>query len=169
MDLQNALDKLLPAFQGYYTLKTEQIKAPFQAEATFRSRNEQYFLLKSARISEADSNEFVYFHTTDYLDSPTLADLDSCAWERGIGQVRPDYHHNRTDVALIILAEKISEDAKMQIKKLKHSKSYKFGLNGFSNYRVLALELSTSQLYCNRLGKSLKQVINHTLYKKDGN
>ena len=90
MDLQNALDKLLPAFQGYYTLKTEQIKAPFQAEATFRSRNEQYFLLKSARISEADSNEFVYFHTTDYLDSPTLADLDSCAWERGIGQVRPD-------------------------------------------------------------------------------
>ena len=59
--LQEALDKLLPSFRRYYNVKTEDVAAPFVAEAVFQSHNEQYFLIKSARISEANSNEFAYF------------------------------------------------------------------------------------------------------------
>lgn len=163
MNLQEALDKLLPSFQRYYNIKTEEAEAPFKAEAVFQSHNEQYFLIKSARISEANSNEFIYFHTADSLNADELTQLDTCAWERGISHVEPNYYHRNTDVALIIIAEKIDEEAKKLIRKLKHSKSYQFGLQGYSNYRLIALELSSGCVTHNRQGQSLKKLVSNII------
>lgn len=163
MSLQEALDKLLPAFQRYYNINREDVEAPFVAEAVFQSHNEQYFLIKSARISEANSNEFIYFYTADYIKADDVKELDSCAWERGIGHVQANYYHRNTDVALIIIAEQIDEEAKKLIRKLQHSKSYKFGLNGYSNYRLIALELSTGQVTHNRQGQSLKKLVSNII------
>ena len=163
MNLQEALDKLLPSFQRYYNIKTEDVEAPFTAEAVFQSHNEQYFLIKSARISEANSNEFIYFYTADSLSAQELRELDCCAWEQGIGHVQPNYYHRSTDVALIIIAQKIDEEAWNLIRKLKHSKSYRFGLQGYSNYRLIALELSTGRVTHNRQGQSLKKLVSNII------
>lgn len=163
MTLQEALNKLLPSFQRYYNIKTEEVEAPFAAEAIFQSHNEQYFLIKSARISEANSNEFIYFYTADSLDAPKLQELDACAWERGTGKVQPNYYHRNTDVALIIIANQIDEEAFSMIRKLKHSKSYQFGLQGYSNYRLIALELSTGRVSHNRQGQSLKKLVSNII------
>ena len=97
MELQEALDKLLPSFQRYYNIKREAVEAPFAAEAIFQSHNEQYFIIKSARISEANSNEFVYFYVGDSVSVNQLNELDACAWERGISHVEPNYYHRNTD------------------------------------------------------------------------
>lgn len=163
MNLQEALDKLLPSFRRYYNIEKENVEAPFAAEAVFQSHNEQYFLIKSARISEANSNEFIYFYTTDSLDAEKLSELDRCAWERGIGHVQPNYYHRNTDVALIVIAEKIDEEARKLVRKLKHSKSYQFGLQGYSNYRLIALELSTGRVTYNRQGQSLKKLVSNII------
>lgn len=163
MTLQEALNKLLPSFQRYYNIKREEVEAPFVAEAVFQSHNEQYFLIKSARISEANSNEFIYFYTADSLNVTELQELDACAWERGIGNVQPNYYHRNTDVALIIIANQIEEDAFNMIRKLKHSKSYQFGLQGYSNYRLIALELSTGRVFHNRQGQSLKKLVSNII------
>lgn len=163
MTLQEALNKLLPSFQRYYNIKTEEVEAPFTAEAVFQSHNEQYFLIKSARISEANSNEFIYFHTTETLNAEELTALDTCAWERGTGNVQPNSYHRNTDVALIIIADKIEEEAFQLVRKLKHSKSYKFGLHGYSNYRLIALELSTGKVAHNRLGQNLKKLVSNII------
>lgn len=163
MNLQEALDKLLPSFRRYYNINTEEVEAPFTAEAVFQSHNEQYFLMKSARISESNSNEFIYFYTADSLDEAYLTELDRIAWERGIGHVQPNYYHKSTDVALVIIVDKLDEEAKRMLPKLKHSKSYKFGLNGYSNYRLIALELSTGQVFHNRRGQSLKKLVSNII------
>lgn len=163
MNLQEALDKLLPSFQRYYNIKTEEVQEPFAAEAVFQSHNEQYFLIKSARISEANSNEFIYFYTADSLSATELQELDTCAWERGMEHVQPNYYHRSTDVALIIIANQIEEEAFGLIRKLKHSKSYQFGLQGYSNYRLIALELSTGRVSHNRQGQSLKKLVSNII------
>lgn len=163
MTLQEALNKLLPSFQRYYNINREEVEAPFVAEAVFQSHNEQYFLIKSARISEANSNEFIYFYTADSLNVTKLQELDACAWERGTGNVQPNYYHRNTDVALIIIANQIEEDAFNMIRKLKHSKSYQFGLQGYSNYRLIALELSTGRVSHNRQGQSLKKLVSNII------
>ena len=163
MNVQEALEKLLPSFRRYYNVKTEDVAAPFVAEAVFQSHNEQYFLVKSARISEANSNEFAYFYTADSLNAEQLKELDACAWERGLKDVQPNYYHRSTDVALIIIAERIDEEAKKLMRKLNHSKSYQFGLKGYSNYRLVALELSTGKVTYNRQGQNLKKLLSNIL------
>ncbi len=163
MNTQEALEKLLPSFRRYYNVITEEVEAPFIAEAVFQSHNEQYFLIKSARISEANSNEFVYFYTADSLNAAELQRLDVCAWERGMTHVQPNYYHRSTDVALIIIAERIDEEARKLIRKMKHSKSYQFGLQGYSNYRLIALELSTGRVTHNRQGQSLKKLVSNII------
>ena len=161
MTLQEALDKLLPSFQRYYNIKREGVEAPFVAEALFNSHNEQYFLIKSARIAEINDSETIYFYTADSITAEKLQELDACAWERGLKDVKPDSKHHSTNVSLIVIADKFEDGIFETAKKLKHSKSYKFGFFGYSNYRLVALELSTGKMAHNRQGQDLKKLLSN--------
>ena len=79
-------DKLLKSYSTYYNINTEAPAAPFFAEASFKAHNEQYFLVKSAKLSEFDSKEFVFFAHVDTLDDKNLAGLDEKAWTEGLGR-----------------------------------------------------------------------------------
>ena len=67
METSQALEKILPAFEQYYTVNKDS-NPPFCAQAEFRSHNEQYFLVRSAHIADIYSNEFVYFATLSELN-----------------------------------------------------------------------------------------------------
>ena len=61
MEIPQALEQVLDAYKKYYTINRETPVSPFLAEAEFRLHDEQYFLIRSARISEVDSRELVFF------------------------------------------------------------------------------------------------------------
>lgn len=159
MERTEALEKLLRSFKRYYNVKTEDVTAPFDAEAEFVSNDTQYFLLKAAKLSESESHEYVYFALREKLDPEELEKLDEAAWETCLKKAQPKSGHRNTDATLIILADCISQDAKARLSKLNHYKSYKFGLWGFSQYRLVALELSTGCVSCNRLGRNLEKLV----------
>ncbi len=162
MNLTEALEKVLCSFKRYYNIKTEnEVEAPFVAEAIFRSHNEQYFLIKKAKVAEINSNEDVFFYTTENLDLETLNSLDTCAWERGLSRVKPDGNHRNSDVTLIIIADTIQAEAMKAVHKMKHYKSYCFGLHGWSSYRLVAIELSSGKLAYNRQGQDLKKLVSN--------
>ena len=158
MTANEALERLLPSYIRYYDVIREDVEPPFAAEARFHSHGETYVLVKSARISEADSHEYVYFAVEESLDTERLLELDKTAWERGIAHVKPHNAHRNSDVTLIILAEHIDPAAKAAIKKSKHYQSYRFTFQGWSSYRVIALETSSGDLVYNRLGQDLKKL-----------
>ena len=56
MTASEALDKLLPAYSGYYTIKKENVTSPFNAEAEFTCHTENYVLVKAAKIAEISKN-----------------------------------------------------------------------------------------------------------------
>lgn len=160
MNFNDALEKILCSFQAYYNIKRE-VEAPFVAEAEFISHNEQYFLIKKAKVAEINSNEHVFFYSSESLDAQTLQEIDQCAWSRGLSRVIPDSNHRNTDVTLIIVADHIQPDAMKLVRKLKHYKSYMFTLHGWSNYRLIAVELSSGNLAYNRQGQSLKKLVSN--------
>ena len=153
MDSNEAFSKILHSFERYYNLKTEDVESPFLAEATFKSHSEQYFLIKSAKLSESDSNEFVFFSKDG--DIPSLASL---AWERGLSRVTPYYGHRNTDITFIYVSDKIPDDSFKKLRKLNFYKSYKFGFYGWSSFRALAYEASTGRFSTNRRGSDLKKI-----------
>ena len=163
MNRDEILEKLYGSFQIYYDVKREDVAPPFIAEAKFHTHDEQFFLVKSAVLSEAESREYVYFASKDTLDLETLLYLDREAWKRGTADVKPHFSHRSTDVALIIVADKITEEAFGLIPKLRHYQSYRFGFQGWSNYRLVAIELSTERAEYNRLGRSFKKLVRNIL------
>ena len=158
MTLQETLDKILPSFQRYYDIAKE-APAPFAALAEFHSHDEQYFLIKSARLSESDSHEYIYFATVDLLDEATLKELDEKAWEIGFAKVNPHPDHRNTDITLFIIADQITEGAFSMVPKIKRYKSYKFGFQGWTHYRLVAFEHTSGRAAYNRQGESLKKLV----------
>ena len=166
MTVQETLEKILPSFQRYYDISRDDVPAPFAATAQFHSHDEQYFLIKSARLSESESHEYIYFATVDQLDETTLQDLDAKAWELGFAKVHPHPDHRNTDVTLIIVADQITDAAFSMIPKIKRYKSYKFGFQGWTQYRLVAIESSSGRAAYNRQGENLKKLVRNILSSK---
>ncbi len=158
MTPNDALQQLLPSYIKYYNIKQEDVEPPFTAEAEFHSRDEQYFLVKSARLNAWESHEYVYFATVDRLDLTLAKELEETAWQRGLSHVNATNEHRSSDVHLVVLAETVDADAAKFLKKLKRYQSYNHMLQGWSHLRVIALETSTGRLTYNRMGQILKKL-----------
>ena len=163
MTTGETLDALLPAFRNYYNINTDNVKEPFVAEAAFESHSEQYYLIKAAKVADIIMNEYVYFVECDRLDSEDLRSYDDTAWERGLERISPGPGHRSSDVTLIIVADRIEEDTKKLIRKMRHYKSYKWGFHGWSNYRLVAIECSSGKAFYNHQGRSLKKLVGNIL------
>lgn len=140
--------------------------ADFDAEAVFDSKGEQYFLIKAAKVAEMNTAEYVYFKRLKKLRAEVLTELDGRAWEAGISHAHPSTKHKNTDAVLIIIADSVDEDAKALVKKLKHSKNYKFALHGYSNYRLVVIEASEGKAYFNRQACILMGLVGNILVRK---
>ncbi len=158
-DIHSILEKALDVYRGYYDVNHIDPIEPFHAEAIFRLHNEQYFLVKKARIAEADSYEYAFFYKTDYLTPELIEQLDKAAWDEGMRRARPQENHKNTDVTLFIVAKEIPENCKAAIKKAKHYQSYKFGFHGFSAFRLVVYDVSEGKALYNRRGSDLKRFV----------
>lgn len=161
MTVDETFQTLLKSYKRYYNIKTENVTKPFAAEAVFHTHDEQYFLVKAARLAEADAHEYVFFATADEISLAEAQNLDEAAWSEGLSRVVPHVNHRSTDITLIILAGHISADAVEYIKKLKRYKSYRHTLQGWSNYSVVAMETSSGEFFSNRRGKNLKKLFSN--------
>lgn len=162
MNKNEILDKLLLSFTKYYDVSRE-AEIPFVAKATFSLQDEQYFLVKSAKIGEIHSNEYVYFAQENTLDKNTIHNLSNIAWDFGTKNIKPHLNHKSSDVVLFVITDKICEEAQDYIKKINLSKSYKFGFWGYSHYKLVVIELSTQRIFCNRRGKVFKKTVKNVL------
>ncbi len=87
MNRADALDKILLSYRRYYDIKKEGVKPPFIAEAAFASHNEQYYLVKAAKVADVDSYEYVYIASDERLTLSKLMELDKASWEDGMSKL----------------------------------------------------------------------------------
>lgn len=158
MTASEALPRLLDAYDAYYDVNRTDPAPPFAAEAVFHSHEEGFFLVRSARLSESESHEYVFFAVEKVLTLSRLEELAQIAWDTGLARVKPHGSHQSSDVILEILADTIEPDAMARIPKLKFYRSYRFTLQGWSHFRLFALEVPSGATACNRQGQRLKSV-----------
>ena len=156
--MREITERLLGQYERYYTINRENPVPPFAAEAEFSVHGEQYFLIKAAKWAEMDAKEFIFFAEVDTLTDEVLTGLDEKAWNTGLSRVQAKENHRNTDISLIIVAETIDDAVKKRIKKLRHYRSYRFGLWGWSDNHTIVYELSTGKETHNRTGDHLAQV-----------
>ncbi len=156
-------ERLMAAYSVYYDVEREGAAPPFDAEARFSTRESRYFLTRSLPLSEEASHERVYFALRPCLEREELTALHALAWERGLAEARPGPGHKCTDVTLFVVAGTVADDIKKHVRSYTHSKLYRFGLWGFSNYRLAVAETSTGSAFFNRHGRVLKKLVNQLL------
>ena len=159
MNRFDALEHLLTVFNRFYTVNRESPAKPFSAEAVFHLHNENYFLLKSAKYAEQDSNEYVFFALTENLTPELYRELASRAWEEGLSRAEVKQNHRNSDVSLYILSERISPETVRLIKKARLSKSYRLGFYGYSHFRVISYDPLTGRYVHNYMGDLLARTI----------
>ncbi|MBQ9492466.1 MAG: hypothetical protein IJR54_01860 [Oscillibacter sp.] len=163
MTAGETLEKLLRAYGVYYDVNRNHPAPPFAAEAVFRSHTEQYFLVRRARLAESESNEYVYFALEDVLTAPLLRALDGAAWNAGTARIVPHKDHRNSDVTLLLLASRVEPDAAALIPKLKHYRSYHFGFQGWTHYRLAVVEAETGKVFCNRQARTMRGFLKRNL------
>ncbi len=157
MTRQEALENALRAYSVYYDIVREDC-APWAATADFRACDEQYFLMKSNKMSEVNSFEYVYFAEQESFSLEEVQKLDELAWETAMARVQPGPNHRNSDVTLVLIADRFAPEVVKFLKKLRRYKSYHHRFYGWSQYRVVALEASSGVLAFNRMGSDLKKL-----------
>ena len=165
MNTDILFEGLIDAYKGYYNIRREDVTEPFDAEGYLSNEAEQYFLVKAAKIAFVNSYEYVYFKKCGRISLNELTELDRIAWETGIEHVKPNADHKNTDVALIVVSDVVTQDVRDKIDDFKHSKNYKLGFHGFSNYRMVVIEASSKTVLTNRRGRDLRVFVTTVMSK----
>lgn len=165
MTSNEALQKLLPSYKEYYDLITEDVLPPFKAEAKFVSHVEQYFLVHAAKLSDIDSTEHIYFAAEENLSFEKLSELAKTAWEDGLKSVVPYYGHRNSDVSVIVFTDNADAEVLKNCRKVRYSKTYKFMLHGWSNFKLVVVDLKSKKTVSNNQGAETKDFIKKFLKK----
>ena len=158
MTLEEALDRLVASYTRYYNVVRENT-APFSAKAEFHAHGESYLLIKEAKMWEMDSNEYVFFYAGSSPDAETVSNLIETAWDEAVAKVTPGKNHRNSDVTFLLVADSLPQETRKVIKRTHRSKGYAHGLQGWSNLKLGAFELSTGKPATNRHGADLKKLL----------
>ena len=168
MDLHDALEKALRSYEAYYTIEREHPLPPFAAQAEFSAHGESYFLTKKAKYAEIDAKEFLYFALEDSLTAERAAELAALAWEDGMAKVQPHHNHRSSDVILVIFTGSLAPEAAAAVKRIRYYRSYHLGLQGWSHFRLVALEPPRGALSHNRQGEGPAKLMRKIFHEERG-
>lgn len=158
-------EKVYASFSRYYNIERDPDLEGVDALAEFHLHDEQYFLMKQAKLSEAETHEFVYFVFTDELTGPELARLCDLVWAAGLAKAVPRANHRSSDVSLIVVAQHVTPEASQAAKKMRRSKAYKLGFWGYSQFRLVVYDLSAGRAVGNPMGdahgKAICNILKH--------
>lgn len=152
------LEKVIGSYERYYDINRETPVEPFVAEAVFRSHSEDYFLIKSAKITEMDSAETAFFADVEDLCEADYDEMLEKVWSETLSRADVKPNHRNSDGILIITSNRIDDAAKKKIRKTRRYKSYRFSLWGWSEVRVIAYEHYSGSVVYNRQGDILKKL-----------
>lgn len=162
-DSESALKKILPAYAKYYDIKTEGITEGFNAEAEFHFYNNQYFLVKSIKLSDFNSHDYVFFVCAQEFSFEKIQSLSQKAWKTALQKIEPVYGHKNSDITLVVLSNSLKKEDGKKLKKIRFTKSFNMGMYGWSNFKLVALSLEDEKFYSNWHGRDLKKQLKKIL------
>lgn len=100
------LKRILAAHEQWFDVRRgyEYAGRTFPGYAEFHSYGEKYVLVKSAKLWEVDTHEYLFFVLADALDETQVRDLVSFMEHDGLKKVVPKPNHMSSAISLVIVA-----------------------------------------------------------------
>ena len=153
------IEILKDSYSAYYTIhenpEISDVELPLVFRADYASRDERYWLAKSVKYWGNEKNEYAYVFAAESFSPELVRRCADWAWDDGMPRVRPHGEHQCTNVKLIFIADSVTADTAKAVQKLSRTRSYKFGLHGYSNLLAGVTDLGTEKTVTNREGHEL--------------
>lgn len=158
------LDRLLAAHGAWFDVTRGAIVAgrPFAALAEFHSFGEQYVLVKRAKLWEAEEHEYMLFDVVDRLDESRARAYIDFMKNEALTLVKPVPNHMSSYRTLVVVADLVDDAAAALFRKTSHRKNFMWGIRGWSDVRLAAIDLSRpsgSRVVCNGAAKRLRKTL----------
>lgn len=166
---QRVVERLLLAYGDWYDVErdAEVCGRRFAGMAAFHQRGERYVLSRRARLWGVSNHEYVLFDAPSSLDAPMLDGYLDFMRTRAIGLVHPEEpDHMSTDLGLILVAGRADQEALRLVRTTRWRKSYRLGLQGWTDLRVAVVDLSRegrAEVVTNGAGKRMRPAIEAAL------
>ncbi len=159
------LEIVKDAYSAYYSIvPAEEGELPLAFRADYNAKDEQYFLVKSAKIWNNEKNEYAYVFSAPSFEKETVEKCIAWALEDMLPRVKPHKNHQYTNCKVVFIADSLEENVISAVQKSKFSKSYGFlSTQGYTELLSAAVDLSTEKTYTNRVGRGLESFF-HKLF-----
>lgn len=155
---QLVLKRLLAAHETWFDVSRDYAFAGrvFPGYAEFHSSAEKYVLVKRAKLWEVNAHEYLFFELARHLAVPALEDLVAFMTTEALAKVQTNPEHMTSYLSLVIIADEVDADVCRAVKKTRFRKNFKLGLEGWADLRLAVIDLSTSSVLTNAMGKELR-------------
>ncbi len=153
------LEIVKDAYSAYYSIvdDAQAPDLPLAFRADYRSRDEQYFFVKSANIWGNEKNEYAYVFSAPEIDPATARKCLDWALQDMLPRVKPHKEHQYTNCKAVFITDSLSDETAQTVKKSKFSRSYGFlSTQGYTELIAAAVDLSTETVVTNRVGHGLE-------------
>ena len=159
------LKRILAAHEQWFDVRRgyEYAGRTFPGYAEFHSYGEKYVLVKSAKLWEVDTHEYLFFVLADALDETQVRDLVSFMEHDGLKKVVPKPNHMSSAISLVIVADSCAQEAAKAVRKTRFRKNFALGIRGWADLRVAVADLSANRVITNAAGKQLKTTLEANL------
>ncbi len=160
-EANRVLDRLLEAHRTWFdvTRDYEYAGQSFEGYAEFHSHGEKYVLVKKAKLWEVDAAEYIFFKQVDVLSDALLDELLEFMKTQAVGKVDPAPNHMKSYVSLVIIAKQLAPGVDKRVTRSKFHKTYMFGLRGWAELRLCAVDLTSRRVLTNAEGKAMRHAL----------
>lgn len=160
MDRMGYIDLLIKRFERYFDIELNSHILGINVDmfAKHYALNGRTFLTQKDVIDSYENNEFLFVKYYKYLNLKVVDEFIEFL-KRAEGEfVKPSKNHMSTYINGILVYEEIDNLAVEKIKRFRNSKTFLFGLKGWFDTRLLAIDLGGQDIICNKEGKRVKKV-----------
>lgn len=153
-----ALDRLLAAHEAWFDVSRDHAFGGrvFPGYAEFHSSAEKYVLVKRAKLWGVSAHEYLFFCLAGHLGMHGYQELADFMTSKALDKVRIDPEHMTSYLSLVVVADAVDADVARAVRRTRFRKNYAFGLKGWSDLRVAVVDLATSSVITNAMGKELR-------------
>ena len=158
---RRVIERLLKAHEGYFDIERNYPFGgrTFPGYGEFHSTASSYVLVKRAKLWEASAHEYLFFLDTPYLDQAYLNNAVSFIAEKGLEKVQLTPNHMTSYLSLVVIADRAEEEAMRAVRRTRFRKNFRWGLQGWADLRLAAVDLSAGLVETNAMAKELRATL----------
>jgi len=161
MEAASYLETLSKKFQKYFQVKKDKeiFDMKFNIYAQYTEVSGRTFITAKDIIDRFEVSEHCFVKVVEDLDRRKIESFSEFLKSLTVKFVKPHKEHRSTIITGVIVSEKeIGKDIETFIKGFKHSKYYKFYFHGYSDVRLVVVDLVNKKVIANKKGKEVLKV-----------